>query len=238
MKLHAGEPAAGPWRRATAGEVLDALLSGLDLDRRTVVAVDGRSAAGKTTLTAALHDEAVRRGVPCAVVHTDDIAWFHSFFDWADLLADGVLRPFRAEGAVHFVPPAWRPNGRDGAVEVPAGTRLLLVEGVGAGRRVLGDLLDAVVWVQSDVGVARERGLARDTASGVNGDAAETEAFWDEWDREEVPFQAAQRPWERAVLVVAGSRDAPASDASDTFEVSPGPAASTAREHRGRTASS
>lgn len=235
MRLHAGEPPAGPWRRATAGEVLDVLLAGLDLSRRTVVAVDGRSASGKTTLSSALQAEATRRAVPCTVVHTDDIAWYHSFFDWADLLADGVLRPFRTDGAVRYVPPGWRPNGRDGAVEVPAGTRLLLVEGVGAGRRALGDLLDAVVWVQSDVDVARERGLARDVASGVDGDAAQTEAFWDEWDREEVPFQATQRPWERAALVVAGSRDAPASDA---FEVSPGPAASSAPGHRGRTASS
>lgn len=235
MRLHDGEPPAGPWRRATAGEVLDVLLAGLDPAGRTVVAVDGRSAAGKTTLTAALHTEATRRGVPCAVVHTDDIAWFHAFFDWADLLADGVLRPFRADGAVHFVPPAWRPRGREGAVEVAAGTRLLLVEGVGAGRRAVSALLDAVVWVQSDVDVARVRGLARDVASGVNGDAAQTEAFWDEWDREEVPFQAAERPWDRATLVVAGSRGG---QAPGTFEVSPGPAASTAPERPGRTASS
>ncbi|MEZ0492260.1 hypothetical protein AB2L28_08410 [Kineococcus sp. TBRC 1896] len=205
MRLHDGEPAAGPWRRAAGGEVLVELLAGLDLAGRVVAAVDGRSAAGKTTLTAALHAEATHRGVPCAVVHTDDLAWHHSFFDWADLLADGVLRPFRAGGAVRFVPPGWRPNGRDGAVEVPAGTRLLLVEGVGAARRDVTGLLDAVAWVQSDVEVARARGLARDVASGVNGDPEQAEAFWDEWDREEVPFQAAQRPWERARLVVAGT---------------------------------
>jgi hypothetical protein len=221
MRLHDGEPAAGPWRPVTAGEVLDVLLTGLDPAGRTVVAVDGRSAAGKTTLTAALHAEATRRGLPCTVVHTDDIAWYHSFFDWADLLADGVLRPYRAGGAVSYVPPDWRRNGRDGAVEVPAGTRLLLVEGVGAGRREVGDLLDALVWVQSDVDRARVRGIARDVASGVNGDPAQTEAFWDEWDSEEVPFQARQRPWERAALVVAGTEDA----REGTFRVSPGPAA-------------
>jgi hypothetical protein len=224
VKLHAGEPAAGPWRRATAGEVLDVLLAGVDGTGRVVVAVDGRSAAGKTTLTAALHAEAERRGVPAAVVHTDDIAWYHSFFDWGHLLADGVLRPFRAGGAVSYVPPGWRPNGRDGAVEVPARTQLLVVEGVGAGRREVGELLDAVVWVQSDVDRARVRGIARDTASGVNGDPAQTEAFWDEWDREEVPFQAAERPWERAALLVAGAGDAGPVGAGE-FLVGPGPAA-------------
>jgi len=31
------------------------------------------------------------------------------------------------------------------------------------------------------------------------------EGFWDEWAGEEVPFLAAQRPWERADAIVLGA---------------------------------
>ncbi len=29
------------------------------------------------------------------MLHTDDIAWNHSFFDWDDLLLDHVVAPWR-----------------------------------------------------------------------------------------------------------------------------------------------
>src|SRR5580698_5431215 len=91
--------------------------------RPVVLAVDGRSSSGKTTLAARLRD-----AVPgSAVVHTDDIAWWHSRFDWADLLTDGVLIPVRAGRPVSFRPPQWEERQRDGAIEVPAGCPLLIV---------------------------------------------------------------------------------------------------------------
>jgi len=59
------------------------------VSRPRIVAVDGRSGSGKTTLT-----ERLRSAVPDAeVVHTDDIAWWHSRFGWDDLMIDGVLEP-------------------------------------------------------------------------------------------------------------------------------------------------
>lgn len=92
--------------------------------------------------------------------------------------------------------PGWS-AGRTGAVRVAADCRIVVVEGVGAGRRDLADLVDALVWVQSDAADARTRGLARGGDDHV--------AFWDEWDAEEVPFLAAHRPWERADVVLAGT---------------------------------
>ena len=61
-----------------------------------------------------------------AVVHTDDIAWSHSRFGWADL-ALRVLEPVHARASVSFRPPAWDERGRVGAIVVPSGTQLLLV---------------------------------------------------------------------------------------------------------------
>ena len=203
LSLPADEPAARPWRVATVAELLEVVVEAADAPegRPRVVAVDGRGASGKSTLAHRLC-----AAVPaCAVVSTDDVAWHHSFFGWAELLATGVLEPARRGEAVSYRPPAWQERGRAGAVEVPAGRQLLLVEGVGAGRRELTDLLDAVVWVQSDFEVAERRGIARDVAQGVNGDAEAAVRFWHEWMAEELTFLADQRPWERACAIVAGT---------------------------------
>jgi hypothetical protein len=134
------------------------------------------------------------------VVHTDDIAWSESFFDWHGLLLDGVLVPFRDGRTISFRPPAWDRHQRAGAVSVPHGTELLIVEGVGAARLALADQLDAVVWVQSDLAEAERRGVERDAAG-----RSDPQEFWDRWQAEERPFLAADRPWDRADLVVCGT---------------------------------
>ncbi|HEX3207085.1 MAG TPA: hypothetical protein VHQ68_12675 [Propionibacteriaceae bacterium] len=66
-------------------------------------------------------------------------------------------------------------------------------------------LLDAVVWVQSDYAEAERRGIARDVASGVNGDRVAAAALWHSWMAEELRFLEHQRPWERAAVIVAGT---------------------------------
>ena len=96
---------------------------------------------------------------------------------------------------VGYRPPPWDTRSRDGAITVSSAAPLLVVEGVGAGRKAFAPFLDALIWVQTDRVVATHRGLERD-----GGDAA----FWDEWEARERPFLAADRPWERADLVVSG----------------------------------
>ncbi|HWS57746.1 MAG TPA: hypothetical protein VN257_04345 [Actinotalea sp.] len=192
------EPSAAPWQVRPLVEVVARLMAvvGDPAGRPAVVAVDGREGGGKSTAAGR-----IAAAVPGAVVvHTDDVAWWESFFGWDRLLAEGVLAPVRRGEAVSFTPPAWPPRGRPGAIEVPAGVPLVVVEGVGAGRRSLGPMLDAVVWVQSDHGEARRRGIARD-----GGESAT--AFWDEWEAEELVFLAQDRPWERAAVVLCGTPD-------------------------------
>ena len=129
-------------------------------------------------------------------MHTDDIAWSHSRFGWADL-AVRVLELVHAGGAVSFRPPAWRERGRPGAIVVPGGTRLLVLEGVGSSREELAHLLDGRLWVQANR-VATERRNDRRVAAGET-----TRAGLESWMAEELPFIAARRPWEHAALVVA-----------------------------------
>jgi hypothetical protein len=96
-----------------------------------VLAVDGHSSSGKTTLSARLV-ELLPGG---ARVHTDDLAWHQSVFGWDHLFEPGVLAPLRRGEAVAFRPPAWIERGREGAIVVPAGTDPVVLEGVGASRR-------------------------------------------------------------------------------------------------------
>lgn len=200
MVLGPGEPAAGPWRVEPVEELARLLLAACDtpVGRPPLVAVDGRAGGGKTTLARLLHE-----AVPgSAVVHTDDLAWHHGFFSWTRLIIDGVLRPLHEGRAVRYRPPPWDARGRQGAIEVPAGASLVIVEGVGAARRELMPWLDAAVWVQSDHAESDRRGIERD-----GGEQARD--FWYEWAAEEVPFLLDQRPWERADVVVAGTPTLP-----------------------------
>ena len=193
--MHAEEPPAGPWRRAELSEVVGELVGIKAPSRTAVVAIDGRSSSGKTTLarraSALLPDS--------SVVHTDDIAWHHSAFDWARLLIEGVLEPAQAGRPVSYRPPAWDARGRAGSIDVPAGIRLLLVEGVGASRRELRGLLDGAVWVQTDL----DQTLARDRVRVAAGEISPED--YRAWMAEEDEFLADQRPWERADLIILGS---------------------------------
>ena len=210
MRVADDEPDLGPWAAEPVGGVAVRLL-GLARARHAasgsrsplVVAVDGRSAGGKSTAAGRLAE-----ATPGAVVvHTDDIAWHHGFFDWDGLLVDGVLDPAARGRAVSFRPPAWVERGREGAVEVPAGTAAVFVEGVGSSRSSIVPWLDASVWVQSDAPEAYRRGIERDVVLGRDRD--EAVAFWDEWMAHEGPFLAADRPWERADVVLCSTPEPP-----------------------------
>jgi len=228
VQLPDGEPPFGPWRVRRIDDVLhevldDATGTGLgdvvgdvvgdllgevvhDVDGRPpLLAVDGRSGSGKTTVA-----ERILAWVPgSAVVHTDDVAWHHAMFDWSALMSEGVLAPLRRGEEVAFRPPPWDARGRPGAVSVPAGCPLVVVEGVGIGRRDLAAFFDALVWVQTDRALAWARGLARD------GGGPAQEAFWHEWEAEELPFLAADRPWDRADVVVDGAPRLPHDPATE-----------------------
>ena len=192
IRLHPEEPAAGPWRVEPIADIIAGFAdrARLSVQRPLVVAIDGRSSSGKTTLA-----RRIAHTVPAtAVVYTDDIAWFHSRFGWADL-AQHVLETVRTGEALSFRPPAWIERGREGAIVVPHGIQLLVLEGVGASREELAHLLDARLWVQTDQTEIDRRNNARVADEG--------------WLLEEVPFVAAHRPWEHADLILAGSPTLP-----------------------------
>ena len=156
-----------------------------------VIAVDGRSASGKTTFAARL-----AAALECQCVHSDDLAWNHSFFDWWPLLTEQVLRPFKAGRAVRWTPDAWSEHGRSGAICVQPAA-VLIVEGVSSSRRELSEWIDYSVWLETDSQLTQTRGLERDGPDGFD--------FWFEWQSHENPFLERDQPWTRASLIVDGA---------------------------------
>jgi hypothetical protein len=128
LQLAPEEPEAGPWRVELLSSVIEAMIwhgpAKAISGRPAVLAIDGRSNAGKTTLAAR-----ICRVVPgSAVVHTDDIAWKHSRFGWADLLIEGILEPVHQGLAVSYRPPRWAERGREGSISIPADWGVALLE--------------------------------------------------------------------------------------------------------------
>ena len=197
MRVGPGEPAVERWDVVPIGALVDSVLGPQSppTELPQIVAVDGRSGGGKSTLAAQLQ----RHIANAVIIHTDDVAWHHSFFDWCDLLIDGVLRPARANRKVDFRPPAWVRRGRQGSISVGEACEVIILEGVGASRREIWPWLTASIWIQSDMDAAERRGLARD------GDTAEAQRFWREWMREENAFLELQQPWLRAAAIVNGT---------------------------------
>jgi energy-coupling factor transporter ATP-binding protein EcfA2 len=207
------DPTGVQWQPRTYFDVLDELLATNTGEEPTVIAIDGHSGSGKTALAqglAALEPHA-------AVIHTDDLAWHHSFFEWGDLLVHHLLIPLR-EGRAPIIlrPDAWIRRDRAGAITIPEGASAVFIEGVGAARRETRPLLDCVVWVH----VREEVGRRRMNARGID-----TPEFTAEWMRGEDAFLSDHRPWEIADVLVAGELGQPAPDGRyGNVVTAPGPA--------------
>jgi hypothetical protein len=138
-----------------------------------------------------------------AVVHTDDVAWNHAYFDWGGLMAENIIKPLRRGEAVEFRPAAWVEQHRPGAIRVAAGTDVVWIEGTGIIREELVGWIDASIWVQGDLDEQERRLAARD------GDSAAQRRHVAAWLAEELPFVLREQPWRKATFIVAGTAELP-----------------------------
>jgi uridine kinase len=154
-----------------------------------VVAVDGPSAAGKSTFATRL--AVALGGAP--VVRSDDfpIPWDGDPLAWWPPLTAHVLTPLRDGRTGRFRPYDWRRGIYGEEVAIPPGP-FLVVEGVGAARA--GAPVAFRVWVEAPHDVRRGRAAAR-------GDDL---ADWDRWSARESAHFSADRTRERADLVIDG----------------------------------
>lgn len=138
-----------------------------------LVGIDGHAGSGKSTFAGRL--AAALGGAP--VLHLDDVATHEELFDWEDRLRAQVLEPLAAGRPALWTPYDWtaRAFGPPRALE-PA--PVLLVEGVGAGRRALRPHLAWLLWMETPRAQAWGRGRNRD--------GGELSDFWDGWERAEL----------------------------------------------------
>ncbi len=198
MRLYGTEPEVEAWRARSISEIATDLVLG-SRGKPLVIAIDGHSGGGKSTFARALGAD-----LDAALLSTDDFAWWHSLFDWPQMLIEQGLQPLLLGQHLDYRPAAWIERGREGSITAAA-REFIIVEGVGAAQTAMRAAIDVIVWVQSDVDEAERRGIARDL--GERPDPVEAKRFWDDWQSAEAPFQEQQRTWEFADLIVCGTPD-------------------------------
>ncbi|MEV6244248.1 hypothetical protein [Lentzea sp. NPDC051838] len=199
MRLRPGEPEASGWRVERLSEVVRRLREPAPAGRPVLVAIDGRGGAGKSSLA-----ERLRAVVAAsAVVHTDDVAWNHAYFDWSGLLIENIVKPLHRGEAVEFRPRAWVEHHRPGGIRVAAGTDVVWIEGTGIIREELVPWFDASIWVQGDLDEQERRLVVRD------GDSADQRRHVAAWLAEELPLILREQPWRKASFIVAGTTGLP-----------------------------
>lgn len=138
-----------------------------------LIGIDGHAGSGKSTFAERLAE--ALGGVP--VLHLDDVATHEELFGWTERLRRQVLEPLSTGRAAHWAPYDWVER-RFGPARVLEPVPLLLVEGVGAGRRALRPHLARLLWMETPRTLSWGRGRNRD--------GRELDLFWDGWERAEL----------------------------------------------------
>ena len=168
-----------------------------------LVGVDGHAGSGKSTFAGEL--AVALGGAP--VLHLDDIASHEELFGWTGRLLEQVIEPLRRGESARYAPYDWHTR-RFGPVRELAPAPVVLVEGVGAGRRALRPHLAQLLWMELPREESWDRGRSRD--------GAEQREFWAGWVRAERAHFAEDpsRPF-ADLLVRQGEKG---------YELLPGPA--------------
>ncbi|MGX1544337.1 uridine kinase family protein [Streptomyces adustus] len=133
-----------------------------------LIGIDGHAGSGKSTfagrLAHALDD--------APVLHLDDIASHNELFGWTERLDSQVIEPFGRGEQARYTPYDWHARRFRAPRALPPAP-VVLVEGVGAGRRALRPHLARLLWMELPEEESWARGRSRD--------GEEQRDFWDGW---------------------------------------------------------
>lgn len=168
-----------------------------------LVAVDGHAGSGKTTFAGRL--AGALAGAP--VLPLDDIATHREMFGWTGRLRAQVLDPLAAGRPAVYDTYDWEARAFTGRRTLPPAP-VVLVEGVGAGCRLLRPHLARLLWMEVPAAAAWARGRRRDGPA--------LAGFWDGWERAERAHFSADpsRPYAGLLVLPDG----------DAYTLVPGPA--------------
>ena len=164
--------------------------------RSRVIAVDGWSGSGKTSLAGRV---AAAVGVPC--VHLDD--WVPGWSGLArsvELLVDWVLRPLAEGRPARWQRWDWNTGRFDPATQVLAPADVVIVEGCGAGSALARPWLSTVMWISLDEPQRRRRLRARP-------DWPIYAPWADMWAEQERALRAGEDPLAAADVIVETDSD-------------------------------
>ncbi|WP_461188149.1 aminodeoxychorismate synthase component I [Arthrobacter sp. Z4-13] len=147
-----------------------------------IIAIDGRSGAGKTTLAVELAAR-LRVHHRVSLFHLEDI-----YPGWNGLMAGveryvaTVLEPLNHGEAATWTSWDWEKH-YDGDARVTLPAEIVIVEGVGSAAAAARPLLDAIIWADSPEAARRTRALDRDGGT--------YEPYWDQWAAQEEEWLSA-----------------------------------------------
>jgi para-aminobenzoate synthetase len=154
-----------------------------------VVAIDGRSGAGKTSLAAALGGQ-----LDAPVVSLEGLyGGWDGLERGIDLLVSEVLEPLAAGQPARVPSYDWvaREWAEPAVLEPP---EVLIVEGVGAGARRAAASASLLVWLEVPAPTRKKRALERDGQTFA--------PYWDQWAAQEEEMLAREHTPDRADIVV------------------------------------
>ncbi|MBT2586819.1 aminodeoxychorismate synthase component I [Arthrobacter sp. ISL-95] len=168
-----------------------------------IIAVDGRSGAGKTTLAVELAAR-LRQHHKVSLFHLEDIypGW-NGLMPGIERYIGTVLKPLSEGMAAEWTSWDWDKH-YDGGLNVTLPAEIVIVEGVGAAADAARSMLDAVVWVESPGDDRRRRALTRDGST--------YEPYWDSWAAQEDEWLSTDQVVAAADVRVQNQADGSAPD--------------------------
>ena len=140
--------------------------TGLAAARRTfIVAIDGRSGAGKTTLAGKLEKELQEEGTAVAAIEVESfIGGWNGLIDGVEAVAAQILEPVRSRGRATARMWDWNRGAWAEEVRIPPSgpVDVLILTGCGAASAPCRPFVDLAVWVELDEERRRERVARRE----------------------------------------------------------------------------